>query len=227
MGKVVNKYLNYILRSLKKNHIFSVQSGLIFLIIGLALSGCARERTSENSPIHLVPNMDEQEKYKAQSKSEFFADGATMRPPVEGTVARGQLREDIAYYTGKNAEGEYTDNPKEITMELMSHGRERYDIYCAPCHSKVGDGRGIMIQHEYLPPPSFSEERILKMKDGNLFEIISNGVRNMPSYAHQINVDDRWAIIAYLRALQKSRNAAISDIPIDLQKDIKLTEQQK
>jgi len=227
MGKTVNNYLIDIFRTLNSYHIFSIRGGLIFLIIGLALSGCTRERTSESAPIHLVPDMDNQGKYKAQSKSEFFADGSTMRLPVEGTIARGQLRDDPAYYTGKNAQGQYTDNPNEITMELMERGRDQYNIYCSPCHSRVGDGRGIMIQHEYLPPPSFSDDRILKMKDGNIFEIISNGVRNMPSYAHQVNVDDRWAIIAYLRALQRSRTATASDVPLDFQDETEQTEQQK
>ena len=195
---------------------------IIFIIIaGSIISGCARERTSDNSPIHLVPDMDNQEKYNAQSKSEFFADGSAMRQPVEGTIARGHLRDDTGYYTGKNESGQYIDNPREIDLELMNRGQQRYDIYCSPCHSKVGDGRGIMIQHEYLPPPSFTDDRILKMKDGNIFEIVSNGIRNMPSYAHQVNIDDRWAIIAYLRALQRSRTATENDVPEELRNDVK------
>lgn len=190
-------------------------AALLLLGAVFIFSGCGRGRTSEKTPIHLNPNMDNQEKYKSQSESRFYADGATMRPLVPGTVARGQLRDDAAYYTGKDESGNYADNPKTITTLLLNRGRERFDIYCSPCHGRVGDGRGIMVKHEYIPPPSFHQDRIRDMKDGNLFEIVSGGIRNMPSYAHQISVDDRWAIIAYLRALQRSQNASVDDIPAD------------
>ena len=116
---------------------------------------------------HLNPNMDRQEKYKAQSESEFFADGSAMRQPAEGTVARGLLRDDIEFYEGKRKNGKFLEKiPVEIDMDLMKRGQERYNIYCSPCHSRVGDGRGIMIDKGYLPPPSFHMDRIREMPDG-------------------------------------------------------------
>lgn len=202
----------------------SVLAGSLMLAAVLIFSGCGRGRTSDKTPIHLNPNMDNQEKYKSQSESRFYADGSTMRPLIPGTVARGQLREDAAYYTGMDESGNYVVNPKTITAELLNRGQERFNIYCSPCHGQVGDGRGIMVKYEYIPPPTFHQDRIRDMKDGNLFEIVSGGIRNMPSYAHQISVDDRWAIIAYLRALQRSQNASGDDIPAEARLEIETTD---
>ncbi len=192
------------------------------LTILLITSGCYRERPSNQPPIHLNPNMDSQEKYKAQSENNFFEDGSAMRPPVEGTVARGHLREDVEFYQGKNIKGDFIKKlPVDIDMELLERGQERYNIYCSPCHSRVGDGRGIMVSKGYLPPPSFHIDRIREMLDGQIYDVITNGVRNMPSYRHQINPDDRWAITAYLRALQRSQNASADDVPDEIRKDLK------
>lgn len=189
------------------------------LLCAIALSSlisasCYRERVSEREPIHLNPDMDNQPKYKAQSSSEFFDNGSAMRLPVVGTVARGDLREDDAYFTGKDGSGLFVSHvPTAITMASLKRGRERFDIYCAPCHGRTGEGRGIMVQYKYAPPPSYHIERIRTMPDGEIFNVISNGVRNMPGYKHQIPVDDRWAIVGYLRALQRSQNATIKDLP--------------
>jgi mono/diheme cytochrome c family protein len=106
-------------------------------------------------------------------------------------------------------------------MNNLKRGQERYNIYCSPCHSRVGDGRGIMINKGYLPPPSFHIDRIREMPDGQVYDVITNGVRNMPSYRHQVNPGDRWAIVTYVRALQKSRNATISDIPEEKLEELK------
>jgi len=180
------------------------------------LWGCGRGLPSEKPPIHVNPNMDDQEKNKPQGMSRFFADSAAMRPPVPGTVARGNLRGDTAYYEGKDASGAFLAKvPIPVDMLLLQRGRERFDIYCSPCHSRVGDGRGIMIQRGYVPPPSFHSDRIRQMPDGRIFDVITHGVRNMPSYAHQIPTSDRWAIVAYLRALQRSHNATLEDIPAE------------
>ncbi|MFH2050277.1 MAG: cytochrome c [bacterium] len=187
---------------------------LILLAVTLFFPGCTRERTSEKPPIHLNPNMDHQEKYKAQAESKFFADGATMRSPVEGTVARGELREDTEYFTGKDKEGNFIKKaPVALTMDGLKRGQERFNIYCSPCHSKVGDGMGIIVERGMVPPPSFHIDRIRDMSDGEIFDIITNGIRNMPSYRHQIDSDDRWLIILYLRALQRSQNAKLKDVP--------------
>jgi len=191
---------------------------LVMLVIAAALlvlaAGCSRGRPSDKPPIHLNPNMDDQPKYKAQAESKFFANHATMRTPVEGTVARGELRENAAYYQGVDSKGNPIEHmPVEVTMPLLLRGQERFNIYCSPCHSRVGDGKGIMIQRGYVPPPSFYQQYLIDSPDGHFFSVITNGIRNMPSYSHQIPVEDRWAIVAYLRALQRSHNATLEDIP--------------
>ncbi len=206
-----------------KDHKRLKRASVIFLVLTLAIvAGCTREQPSDKPPIHLNPNMDSQPKYKAQSESEFFEDRATMRTPVAGTVARDDLREDDRYYKGKNPDGSFVSKaPVTVNSQLLDRGRERFDIYCSPCHSRVGDGRGIMVDRGYVPPPTFHSERIREMPAGEIFGVITNGIRNMPSYRHQIPPDDRWAIIAYLRALQRSRNATMDDIPIELRETVK------
>lgn len=190
----------------------------IFLLI---LSGCARERPSERTPIHLNPNMDNQEKYQPQEPSEFYADGAAQRVPVPGTIARGYLRDDDAFYRGLNSRGELLEKaPVEVDIHFLERGRDRFDIFCSPCHSRVGDGHGILVQRGYPPPPSFHEQRIKDVSDGHIFNVITNGLRNMPSYKHQIPPEDRWAIIVYLRALQRSQDATVEDVPEEMREKL-------
>jgi mono/diheme cytochrome c family protein len=173
----------------------------------LFATGC-RETPSGKAPIHLNRNMATQQKYKPQSESKFFADGATMQTPPAGTVARGELRDDDAMERGKTAAGSYVDSPVPRTPELLARGRARYDIYCKICHGPKGDGKGKIMEYNWpIPPTSYFDPRILAMKDGNLFEVISNGIRNMPSYRQQIPVADRWAIVSHVRELQRSGGA--------------------
>ncbi|MEE9465992.1 MAG: cytochrome c [Candidatus Neomarinimicrobiota bacterium] len=181
----------------------------MYLLAGLAagllmMPGC-RGATSEKPPIHLNPNMDNQEKYKAQSESDFFADGLTMRPPVEGTVARGELRDDTAFYIGRDVAGDFlAQSPVQVTDAAFERGRERFGIYCVVCHGVNGDGQGEIMRYKYpIPPTSFHLPKVATMNDGEIFSIISNGVRNMPSYKEQISVADRWLIVAYVRELQR------------------------
>jgi len=191
------------------------------LAIAILVTSCYRGRPSDDPPIHLNPNMDSQEKYKPQAESKFFADGKTMRQPVPGTVARNELRDDEAYYRGKNPDGTFVKKmPVEITMDVLKRGQERYNIYCAPCHDQTGAGKGIVVKKGYLPPPSFHLDRLREIEDGHIFDVITNGIRNMPSYNHQIPVSDRWKIIAYFRALQRSQNAKASDVPEDLRDNL-------
>ena len=186
-----------------------------FVIFALLLAaGCTRHRPSEKPPIHPIPDMDNQPKYEAQESSKFFADGKTMRDLVPGTVARGYLRNDEAYYYGITEDGDTVETmPVTVDLELLKRGQERYDIYCSPCHSRTGDGKGIMIQRGYVPPPTFHDDRIRNFPDGHIFTVINNGIRNMPAYGSQIPVEDRWAIVAYVRALQRAQNATLEDIP--------------
>ncbi len=191
-------------------------------ILLFTISACYQGKPSEEPPIHINPNMDTQPKYGAQEESDFFENGATMRMPVPGTVARGELAEDAPFYFGKDQSGELIDGiPVPVTMHLLERGQERYDIYCAPCHSRVGDGRGVVVQRGYPPPPSFHEDYVREYSEGHIFDVISNGIRNMPGYKHQIPVNDRWAIVAYFRALQRSQNATIDDVPVELRDEIK------
>jgi len=168
-------------------------------------SGCGRGTRSEKPPVHLNPNMDTQEKYKAQSESRFFPDGATMRTPVEHTVARGQLREADIYFRGRLENGAYVEtSPVPVTEKVRARGKERFMIFCKPCHGINGDGKGKIMEYKYpIPPTSFYGDKVKNMPDGQIFDVITNGVRNMPSYRQQIPVYDRWCIIAYIRSLQE------------------------
>jgi hypothetical protein len=195
---------------------------IIFLLVFIMFMGCYRGRPSEDPPIHFNPNMDSQPKYEAQEKSNFFENGATMRSPVLGTVARGELRDDEAFYFGKNNDGTFVEQkPIPITMQVMDRGRKRYNIYCSPCHDQTGSGQGIVVKKGYLPPPSFHIDRLRESPAGQIYDVITNGIRNMPSYKHQIPVNDRWTIVAYMRALQRSQNANIIDIPEEVRQEIK------
>ena len=196
-------------------------AGTAVLAIAISL-GCTRGRPSENTPIHLNPNMDRQQKYLPQSEGHFFEDGMTMRTPVAGTVARGELREDDAYWRGRDEiDSVIAKIPVPITTQLIERGHERFNIYCSPCHGRTGDGRGIVVQRGMLPPPSFHDDRLRKVGDGHIFDVISNGIRNMPSYKAQIPVEDRWAIVSFFRALQRSQNATLEDVPVEMRGSIK------
>jgi mono/diheme cytochrome c family protein len=159
-------------------------------------------------------DMHDQPKAKPQSKSDFFVDGRTGRLPVEGTVARGDLREDDHLYRGR-VDGVFaTTFPFKIDAALMERGRERYNIYCAPCHGQTGLGNGMVIQRGFKVPAANQHiERLRNAPVGYWFDVITNGFGVMFGYASQIPVKDRWAIIAYVRALQLSRNATLDDIP--------------
>jgi mono/diheme cytochrome c family protein len=159
-------------------------------------------------------DMQVQPKQNPLSRSDFFTDQRSERPPVEGTVARGQLHEDTYFYTGKagNNPGDYM--PFAVTKEVLERGRERYNIYCAPCHSEVGDGNGFIPSRGFArKPPSFHIARLQKAPVGYFYDVITNGFGIMPDYASQIPPEDRWKIVAYIRALQLSQNATRADVP--------------
>jgi len=176
----------------------------VLLLAATVIAGC-RGMESGKPPIHPNPNMDTQEKYKPQSESRFFADGSTMRTPPANAVRQGGLREDPVFYTGKTGAGQYSDSPIEIKQEIIARGRERYGIFCRPCHGDLGNGRGKIMDYKYpIPPTSYFEPRILEAKDGYIFEVISQGIRNMSGYKAQVPTMDRWCITAHVRELQKA-----------------------
>lgn len=186
-----------------------------FIAVGLLLGGC-RGNQSERPPIHPNLNMDFQERFDPQEANPFFADSASMRKPVPGTVARGQLRDTTVLYAGRTSDGEYVERiPIPVTRALLERGQERYNIYCTPCHGRTGEGNGIVLQGDYGYPPaaSYHVERLRQAPDGYLYNVIANGTGNMPSYGDQVPVRDRWAIVAYIRALQRSQNARPEDVP--------------
>ncbi len=186
---------------------------LFAALLALSLLGCARGCTSSRPPIHIVPNMDWQPKVKAQAESGFFYDGAAMRTPMPGTVARGQLRENLAFYTGRDADGQFlTANPLELNEAALERGAARYSIYCRPCHTKRGDGKGILFERGGVPTPAFSEERIVALSDGEIFDVVTNSKGLMPAYRTVVPAADRWAIIAHVRRLQQEGLAAQAEL---------------
>jgi mono/diheme cytochrome c family protein len=192
---------------------------LVCLIGVLTAFGCRGQKSTE-PPIHLVPNMDVQEKYKAFGENPVFHDKRNMRPIPEGTIARGHLDADKAYFTGM-VDSQFVSNQLPLTMELLERGRERYDIYCSVCHGLTGSGKGIIIQKGFTPAPSYHDERIINMSDGEIFNVITNGIRTMQPVKTQVPVEDRWAVTAYIRALQRSQNGTINDVPEDKQAGLK------
>lgn len=175
---------------------------LLALAALLAVAGCRQD-------------MHDQAKYQAFERNPFFDDQRASRALVEGTVARGQVEQDDAFFRGM-ADGAVVETiPLEIDRALLERGRERFNIYCSPCHDRVGTGNGMIVQRGYKPPVSFHEPRLRGIPDGYFFQAITNGFGVMPSYAAQVSAHDRWAIVAYIRALQLSQSAEAKDLTDD------------
>lgn len=193
--------------------------GLI-AIAAAALSGCAGT-TSRVPPIEVWPDMDRQQKLRPQQQSDLFADKRASRMPVPGTVAIGYLKEDDAFYTGI-VNGFYAGrNPLNMDAGLMKRGQMRFNTYCSPCHDRTGQGQGIVPQRAIgWLPTNLQEDRVRTMADGELFNVISHGRRSMPPYRFQIQERDRWAIVAYVRALQRT-TAKVDDVPRELRTDLR------
>ena len=170
------------------------------IIVAVVLPGCRQD-------MHDQPN------YSALEASSFFSDGRASRAPVAGTVARGQLREDDHLYKGKVNGAPAKSFPFPITMAVMERGRDRYDIFCAPCHDRLGTGAGIVVRRGLSQPPSFHTDRLRTVEPGYLFDVVGVGFGRMNGYAAQIKPEDRWAIVAYMRALQLSQAASVADVP--------------
>ena len=175
---------------------------LACLCLAALLAGCRQD-------------MQDQPKYIPLRPSTFFDDGRSERPLVEGTVARGHLDADAALYTGK-IDGKPVDTfPFAITRDVLDRGQQRYNIYCSPCHDRLGNGLGMVVRRGYRQPPSFHIERLRKVPVGYIYGVITEGIGAMPDYAAQIPPRDRWAIVSYVRALQMSQNASINDVPAE------------
>jgi mono/diheme cytochrome c family protein len=183
-------------------------------LTSLFTAGCARGCTSSRPPIHLNPSMDDQPKVRTQTSSDFFYNGASMREPVPGTVAIDGLKEDTAFFTGKGADGQFVATiPVTMNDTVLERGRQRYVIYCQPCHDARGEGKGILFQRGNVPTASFHQEKILKYPDGQMFDIVTNGMGLMPAYRWPIPPSDRWAIIAYVRELERRQAARVAAAP--------------
>ena len=158
-------------------------------------------------------DMHDQPKFLPQRGTSFYADGRSVRPQVENTVARNQLREDSYFYTGFSGGKEGDGMPFPVTMDVLARGQERYNVYCTPCHSRVGNGVGMIVQRGYAKAGNFHVARLQTAPLGHFFNVITNGYGAMPDYSAQVAPVDRWAIVAYVRALQLSQNATQADVP--------------
>jgi hypothetical protein len=158
-------------------------------------------------------DMHDQPKYRGYRGSDFFDDGQSARPLVANTIARGHLNEDVLLTTGKDGGSDTTVFPFPVTADVMARGQERFNIYCSPCHGRTGLGDGMIVRRGYRRPPALAEERLRTAPVGHIFDVISNGFGAMPDYAAQVQVNDRWAIAAYVRALQLSAHATLEDVP--------------
>jgi len=203
--------------------IWQVAVVLVFLsFIPLGIIVKARATVTSSPAIHLVQDMDYQYSYRTGENVPFFEDGRAMRPELVGTVAVGDLQEDDAMYRGKDKSGFIALSPLPATPELMARGQERFDIYCAPCHGDSGYGDGMVHRRAmagagdaggWVSPTNITSASLQAKADGDFFNTISNGIRSMPAYGAQIPVEDRWAIVLYLRALQRATNATEADVP--------------
>jgi len=160
-------------------------------------------------------DMHDQPKMKPLRESEMFADGRSARPLVAGTVARGMLNEDEAFFTGRTEAGFVSEPPVKVTSELLLRGRERFEVFCSPCHGRTGRGDGMVVQRGFKPPPTYHSERLRTLPIGYLYDVATRGFGAMSGYAEQVPPADRWAIVAYVRVLQYSQYAPVADVPAE------------
>lgn len=197
-------------------------------LVPFALIARSRATTSTRPRIQVLRDMGKQPKFKTQTGNPLFADGRAMRPPVPGTVARGELEEHSTLWSGRAGGDWVTAFPVPVTERLMQRGQERYDIFCAPCHGLAGYGDGpvskradALQEGTWTPPSSYHTALVRGRPVGHLFNTITYGIRNMPEYGSQIPVEDRWAIVLYVRALQRSQDAGVGDVPPELRRQLR------
>lgn len=181
--------------------------GAALLLIGAA--GC-----------ELRQAMYDQEKYEPLEASAFFADGMSFRSQVDGTVAQGQLMLDEHFYQGK-IQGQLAETfPVNVDRQLIERGRERFNIFCSPCHDKTGSGNGMIVQRGFKQPPTYHQQRLREVPVGHFYDVMTNGFGVMYSYASRIPVADRWAIVAYIKVLQLSQNLEFDQLPAEDQRQL-------
>ncbi len=210
---------------------------LAFLVVLLLSVMGFRGLRSTRPPIEIFPDMKRQAKYKPQAESKFFADGRADRPIPAGTVPYGRgvgvepghefhdpafLRADDFRYAGKNPDGTFARGfPLAVTETLVRRGQNRFMVYCYPCHGALGDGNGITKSYGMVVTPTYHDDRIRSMPEGEIFNTITNGKNTMFPYADKLSPDDRWAVIAYVRALQRAQHATLDDVPAELRGGLK------
>jgi len=193
-------------------------------LLPLAFIAKSRVTDSRRPRIQVVPDMDSQPKYKTQAAGPLFADGRAMRQHVAGTVPQGELWADDTVALGRHTAGPDTGfvltSPLPVTAATMARGRERFDIFCATCHGRLGDGNSLvharateLAEGTWTTPSDLTADLTVERPDGYLYDVITNGIRNMPGYGRQIPIEDRWAIVAYVRALQRSSRGSLDDVP--------------
>jgi mono/diheme cytochrome c family protein len=192
-----------------------LRNSAAILIVALAAASSACRQDMHNQP-----------KYKPLHDSEFFGDRRSGRPQIEGTVARGHLRVDAARYTGKAGENDVTAFPFPITRDDLTRGQQRFNIYCTPCHGRLGDGNGLVVKRGFRQPPSYHIPRLKDAAAGHFFDVMTNGYGAMPSYASRVTPDDRWRITAYIRALQLAEGAGVTDVPAEEKQKLDANPQQ-
>lgn len=193
---------------------------LLLAAFSFLLGGCSNF-TSRQPPIWVWWDMKKQDKYKTQAASQFFADGRASRRPVAGTIAQETYVVNVGYSTGVEGGKYVARNPEALTKDLLLHGQTKFNVYCAPCHDRTGSGRGVVPAKAIWVPGNLHDDRIVSFVDGEIFHVISSGRRTMPGYRYQIAERDRWAIVAYVRALQRSSRGTMADVPAELQSKVR------
>jgi len=191
------------------------------LLASVILGGCSGSNTSRHPPVMLLNDMRFQAKFRTQAETRLFTDGRANRPPVPGTVAIGMLKEDEPFYTGVVNNQYIGRNPLKVDAELLEWGQRRFNTYCSPCHDRTGQGRGLVGQRATWIPTNLTEDRVQKFNDGEIFTVITQGRRSMPSYRFQVTARDRWAIVAYVRALQRAGASTVDEVPAELRAELR------
>ncbi len=192
------------------------------MVMVVAIAG-KRGSISRRPPIELFPDMNRQPKLRPQVPNAFFADGRSSRPPIPGTIARGDRYEDLPVNTGRvTGTTNFVEAiPVEVTAKLIARGQQRFNINCSPCHGEQGDGNGVVKKLGLATVANLHDKRIVELPDGEIFNTITYGKNTMGPYGANVTVDDRWAIIAYVRALQLSRLGSIDDVPESMRASLK------